>query len=300
MRSIGREVVGHDRERDLPAAGDSSARTPRARPGARRRSGATIPGHRARTWARSSGRNGTSYDGDDRDLRVHRPRVAAAGAPGDREPATDDRLLLLGDELVVAPEPGQGPSGGRAQRLGFRRAEDRGAAPRRRTGRTRRPPRSPRASRRDRPSRATALRARQAQSSRRPPPIRTMAASAIQTADFGSLSQFRRGIARSSVAGGPVRRDGSRGGGPARGVSLWAHNRSVMLPAADSRSQGTASDRRSRAPGAGSRAARASASNAAPASGPRMRPDSWPASRASSGYPRAPPGPRVRARASPR
>ena len=56
------------------------------------------------------------------------------------------------------------------------------------------------------PSRATALRARKAQRSRRPPPMITTAARTIQTADLGSENQFRPGLARDPPPGPSGRR----------------------------------------------------------------------------------------------
>src|SRR5262249_9982098 len=52
-------------------------------------------------------------DGD-RDRHAQGARVAAAGVPGDVEAAADDRLLLLGDELVAGPEGRQRAAGGAA------------------------------------------------------------------------------------------------------------------------------------------------------------------------------------------
>ncbi len=57
------------------------------------------PGHRAGRGRRTWPTMGISA--------CRRARIAAAGAPGHGEAAADDRLLLLGDELVVAPEAGQ-------------------------------------------------------------------------------------------------------------------------------------------------------------------------------------------------
>src|SRR5690242_4763741 len=113
MRSTRREVVGYDRERHLAFTGPPGREL--------LQSGSTCPhdtigpleiGAADIAWLIGERRDVVSHGDGDRSLQ--RTRVASPGDPGRRVAATDERLLLLGDELVVPPESGQGPPDGDA------------------------------------------------------------------------------------------------------------------------------------------------------------------------------------------
>ena len=113
------------------------------------------------------------------------------------ETPTDNRLLFFGDELVKKPEPRECTTGGLSLRLRLGRAEDSYESP---------SPARPCSATASISSAATfgslmraiALRARQAKSSLRPPPISKAAAKTIQTTALGSLSQFRPALVSSA------------------------------------------------------------------------------------------------------
>ena len=123
MGAVGREVVGDDREVDSALPG--LPRGELLHRGAAGAQDAVRPLQVIRTdVARVIDEERDLDRHGDRDLDVERARITPTGPPGHGVTATEDRLLLLGNELVVPPEARQRPPGGHPPRLGFGRAED--------------------------------------------------------------------------------------------------------------------------------------------------------------------------------